>query len=158
MTYRVPAGAIAALPPASVPSVDFAETLRLRGYRLNRTSLAAGESLGLIITWELLQPTPAELRAFVHVLGPTRPDGSPLYAQHDSQPCDNAYPTWKWAAGELLTDRVQVVIPADTPPGSYQLNVGWYDSATLQRLDAFDGAGTSWGNSVGLQTIEITAP
>ena len=43
--------------------------------------------------------------------------------------------------GEVLLEAVQLQTPADLPPGSYRLAVGWYDAATVQRLTAVDAAG-----------------
>jgi hypothetical protein len=156
--FDVPPGSAAQVTPAHELQADFAVALRLRGYTLESDALSPGTDLRLTVTWELRQPTPADLHTFVHVLGPIRADGSPLYAQSDSGPCDNAYPTWQWAAGELLVDRLAVPVPADTPPGQYRLNVGWYDSATLQRLEVFDPAGEPLGDSLELHAIDITAP
>jgi len=110
------------------------------------------------LAWEMLRTTPADFKTFVHILGPAQADGSPLYAQLDAQPCDNAYPTWQWAQGEILIDRVSINLPESVKPGTFQLSVGWYDAVTLQRLAATDDTGLSLGDSVALQVIRVEAP
>jgi hypothetical protein len=34
-----------------------------------------------------------------------------------------------WQAGELVTEQVTLALPDELPPGSYDLNVGWYDES-----------------------------
>ncbi len=49
----------------------------------------------------------------------------------------------------------EVVVPGATPTGAYQLNVGWYDTATLVRLEAADATAQPLGDSVTLRTIKV---
>jgi hypothetical protein len=48
-------------------------------------------------------------------------------AQLDRVPLEPIYPPVKWRAGQLLADQYELVLPADLPPGSYQLIFGGYD-------------------------------
>jgi hypothetical protein len=74
---------------------------------------------------------------FTHLLGPT----GEVIAQLDGEPRRGAYPTTVWQPGEVVDDAYSMVIPADTPAGSYPLEVGMYRLETLTRLPAIDTGG-----------------
>jgi hypothetical protein len=57
-----------------------------------------------------------------------------LWAQWDSPPVLGGYPTNEWTLSEVITDRTQLPVGADTPPGTYRLFAGMYDEATGERL------------------------
>jgi hypothetical protein len=82
----------------------------------------------------------------VHVLGPPQANGSTIYAQRDSEPCDNSYPTWQWQPGELIVESVNVPLPADLPAGTYDIAVGWYDSLTQVRFPLVSTTGDLSGS------------
>jgi hypothetical protein len=94
----------------------------------------------------------------VHLIGPPQADGLILYAQVDSSPCDNAYPTWQWKPGEIVIEYVKVAVPAGVPPGSYQVYTGWYEPGTLQRLPVVDLAGRPLGDTIALETVQVANP
>jgi hypothetical protein len=155
--FRVAAGQQPRLQPDKADSAWFDRQVALLGHSLGQ-NLAAGERMALTLYWQKTEATAADLHVFVHVLGPPREDGSPLYAQRDGAPCDNAYPTWQWAPGEIIVDRIEIEIPADVPAGEYQLSVGWYDIADLTRLEAIGPGGESLGNAVALEDITVAGP
>lgn len=152
--FAVAPGQPVVLTPGTARAAEFGGLIDLLGYSAE-PSMAAGSRILLTLYWRMAQPTAADLHQFVHLLGAPQPDGNPLYAQRDTGPCDNSYPTWQWSPGEVLVDRVEVAVPDATPSGTYQLNVGWYDSATLARLEATDAAAQPLGDFVTLQTIEV---
>ena len=60
----------------------------------------------------------------------------------DHQPYDGLYPTSDWGAGEMVRDTFSLTVPADAPPGLYDVQLGWYDPATDKRLAV--GQGTAF--------------
>ncbi len=99
-------------------SVDFGGQIDLIGYQAS--------SDGVTLAWRAVSPPESDYTVFVHVV-----DGSgTLVAQADSQPVDGSFPTGTWRPGESIVDRHKLSLPA----GSYRLQVGLYDLATLQRL------------------------
>ena len=142
---RTPAGAQA----------EFGGILRLHIYQWDAARLAAGESLAITLIWEMAVATRAQLSNYVHVLGPPQANGNTVYAQRDSEPCDNAYPTWQWQPGEVLVDYLSVPLPETMPAGEYTLTVGWYDALTQQRLPVTAGAETGGSHPLGTLTVEI---
>jgi hypothetical protein len=78
-----------------------------------------------------------------------------LAAQRDSEPVGGSRPTSTWAVGEPIKDRVGLLLPADVPPGLYELVVGMYDPATLERLPVRDADGNVAGDSILLGPVEV---
>jgi hypothetical protein len=127
---EVPAGAAAPEPPQRAYA-RFEPGLELYGYEWSGGALRAGETLFITAYWHVIAPLPADLIAFVHV-----GDGveQPLAAQRDDRPCLGLYPTDRWLPGDLVPDSFAIRIPSDTPPGEYDLAVGWYQWPSLERL------------------------
>jgi 4-amino-4-deoxy-L-arabinose transferase-like glycosyltransferase len=104
--------------------------ITLDGYR-HPDAVAPGERLPLALYWRANQAPAADYTVFVHLLDAS---GAKL-AQRDLPPLDGSRPTSSWKAGELLRDDQDLPIPADTPPGTYQLVVGMYDATTLPPIN-----------------------
>lgn len=114
--------------------VDFGAAVGLRGYRVEGQARPGGE-LHLTYYW-LARAQPAEVYAvFNHLVAP---DGSPI-AQADGWPQQGYLPTTLWLPGDIIEDHYTLTIPADAPPGPYQLYVGLYSAASGARLEAFAG-------------------
>jgi hypothetical protein len=73
----------------------------------------------------------------VHLIGP---DGK-LHGQVDQWPIEGTLPTTDWAPGRVVDDAYRVPLAGDAPPGTYQVEVGWYLLATLRRLPVVDAEG-----------------
>lgn len=86
------------------------------------------------LLWEAAATPATDLTVFVHVLD----ESGALVAQHDGTPRDGTRPTTTWLPGEKLLDRHRLVVPAGAI-GTGQLVVGFYDSATIERLPFDDG-------------------
>lgn len=93
-----------------------------------------GETLGVRLTWLPLAQTETDLTGFVHLTGPPRPDGSPLWAQDDHLPQRGHTSTIRWGLEQLLLDAYTLSLPPDLPPGTYQLSTGLYNPVTAERL------------------------
>jgi hypothetical protein len=74
----------------------------------------------------------ADYKVFVHLRDRT----GRTVAQADHIPSEAlvALPTSTWREGETVPDVSYLQVPADTPPGEYQLLVGLYNPDTLERL------------------------
>jgi hypothetical protein len=78
-------------------------------------------TLTLTLTWQAVQPVADDYTVFVHVL-----DGEEKVAQRDMRPCDGECPTDAWQPGQIISDRHQLALPPEAPPGPYRLAVGLY--------------------------------
>lgn len=107
--------------------------------------VAPGEELLLTLAWQVQDaPIVPLLVRFVHLLGE---DGRPL-AQQDGVPCAGECPAASWVADEVLVDPVMLTLPPDLSAGDYRLVTGWYDPATVVRLEARDEQGNRLSDDV----------
>jgi hypothetical protein len=107
----------------------FGQEVRLIGYALDRTELAAGESAHLTLFWRAEGPVEERMKRFVHLVN----QAGIIVAQWDEWPVGGAYPTDLWLPQHNIADQVTVMVPASAGPGEYTLVVGLYDSTTLAR-------------------------
>jgi 4-amino-4-deoxy-L-arabinose transferase-like glycosyltransferase len=155
--YYLPASDTPAPPPEHPVGAGFGEAAHLVGYSLSSEASKPGDTVYLTLTWRVLAPMDANYTVFAHVLGEHNPaTGGPLWAGHDSQPVSGHYPTAVWQPGETVLDVHPLTIPADAPPGDYQLEAGLYLLETMVRLPAADAEGNPIpSDAVLLGTIKI---
>jgi 4-amino-4-deoxy-L-arabinose transferase-like glycosyltransferase len=160
--FHVPAGQTPLVPVAVSKPVVFGDMVRLVGFTLKALTLKPGETIHLTAVWKAASISQVPYKVFVHLIGPPKADGNILYAQADQQPCADSYPTWWWHPGELIVDAYSLPLAADTPPGAYSLQIGWYKDPNVdpsaERLTAVDAAGQALGDSVHLEQIVVAAP
>jgi 4-amino-4-deoxy-L-arabinose transferase-like glycosyltransferase len=153
--YRVPAKSRAQISPANPTSVQWADHIELLGYDLDTSEHHAGDDILIRLYFRGLAPMKRNLTVFVHLLGSTNPaTGSPLWAQDDSEPCRNFYPTSVWDVGEIIVDTYAIELPEAIPPGDYTLNTGFYQLMTMERLPLTRGP--SEHNAAMLERIRIS--
>lgn len=132
-------GPIDVTPAAERPRIDFGGTLALADWSLERASVAPGETLAATLTWQALTPPTRDYVIFAHLV---RPPGE-VWAQEDDQPDPR---TSTWSAGQVVTVRHELRLPAEAPQGDYQVEIGVYDAETLERLPVeFSDAGVVIG-------------
>lgn len=93
--------------------------------------------LELVLYWQAVQKMETDYTVFVHLVGP---DGS-IWAQRDAPPDNGAYPTSRWATGEIVADPVRVPLPSELPNGPFEIRLGMYRPDTGQRLPVLDDRG-----------------
>lgn len=112
-------------------NVSFAEAPTLRSYSLPSREAHPGDVLRVGLLWQGEAGSRA-LHSFVHVRnsleeGPMNPStGGDIWAQDDHFTPGNIS-TEAYAPGKLYMDLFSVPIPKDMPPGTYFLEIGWYD-------------------------------
>jgi len=116
--------------------VRLGSVAHLRGFDLGALTARPGDALSLTLYWQAVGPADRSYTVFVHLLGG---DGM-IYGQADHVPAGGAAPTYTWAAGQVVIDKVQLPVFADAPPGQYHIAVGMYDPAGADRLPVFDAA------------------
>ena len=158
LAYRVPASAEAQIEPSHRLEANWDNKIGLLGYDLNTPAYEAGEKIHLALYYQGLSKMRKDYTVFTHLLGPYNPatDG-PLWGQDDSEPCRRFYPTSSWDIGEIVIDRFTISIPTETPPGNYNLTVGFYQWPTLERLPVLDVAGqVATDDAISLGQVCIT--
>jgi len=116
---------------------NFGNLIQLAGYEMGPRALRPGEALELTLYWRALAPIHENYAVFTHVRG----EGETLWAGEDAWPQKGAAPTSGWRMGDLIPDSYLLTLKADTPPGLYDVEVGLYDSGTLERLRVMDAEG-----------------
>ncbi|NPV68962.1 MAG: hypothetical protein HPY64_17700 [Anaerolineae bacterium] len=105
----------------------FADIATLLDWRVDQ--LGRG-MLRLTVYWEPTARSISALTGFAHLVGPPHPDtGLPLWAQ-DDHPLATAH----WQTGHVRRDVYLLSVPDSPPSGNWQLHVGLYDPATLERV------------------------
>jgi hypothetical protein len=115
--------------------VDFAGVMQLLGHDRNTAELAPGDTLGLILHWQLLNKPDRQYTIFAHLLDK---DGQ-VVAGFDA----NEYPTsfWREEGGERLMSYMRLPVATDLQPGEYQLEIGVYNQPSGERLPVLEGGG-----------------
>jgi uncharacterized membrane protein len=124
---------------------EFSEPLRAVGYNVDSRRIPIDTPLrfGLYLIAE--QPIAGNYQIFTHLVAA---DGT-LIAQADHIAGADSYPTSLWRPGNLLYNRFEIPISADTPPGEYQVIIGLYDQRG--RLKLSDGR-----DHIDLFTVTVT--
>jgi hypothetical protein len=154
--FQVPAASVPQVIPDHIVDVSWAGQLGLVGYDIDKTAYRAGENILLTLYWQSRSPTDIAYTAFTHLLGPTHPDtNSPVWAGDDHEPGRASYPTSAWQVGEVILDEYVLTIPPTAPAGHYDLEVGFYQLQTMQRLHIADANVASGTDYAIIGQIEI---
>ncbi len=115
----------------------FAEVL---GYSMTGLDFWPGRRIILNIVFHVLEETDRDYTIYLHVM-----EGDRLVATWDHVPGNARYPTSLWQAGEYIEDRAWVELGDDVSPGTYRVEMGFYDLATGERVPARVGSRTADG-------------
>lgn len=96
--------------------------LRVVGADLPRAEVARGKSATIATTFEVLKELDRDWKFFLHV----DMRGGRHRVHGDHWPLAGRYPTSSWLPGEFVTDRHELSVPLDTPPGEYEAFLGLY--------------------------------
>ena len=120
--------------PETPLDTTFGQTIRLLGYDLRTEHAVPGGRVEIVPYWQPVQQAQHDYNVFVHLVAPDTI--APVLAQDDGPPSLEARPTSSWTvASDVIVGRtIGIDIPADLPPGAYQLNLGLYDWQTGERL------------------------
>jgi hypothetical protein len=113
-------------------------TIRLIGYGLDRNRVLPGGDVAVTLCWEALAPVGKDYVYFVHFLGPEES----IVGARNTHPGLSRYPTTQWATGDAFCDTLTVSAGEWAPaPAVYNVEIGWYDPETGERLPAADEDG-----------------
>jgi len=131
--------------------VNLNDQVMLEDARISQLAYRPGDTVGLTLRWQALQAIPASYKVFIHVL---TLDFGTLIAQRDIEPMNGLRPTNSWTAGEIINDPHQVLIPGNTPAGTYQIRAGLYNPEG--RMPVVDAGQTQvTDNTIFIATIEV---
>lgn len=126
------------VPSISRPQRAFlGEGVEFLGYDLKPKRVSPGATVELTLYWRARARMETAYTVFTHLLDPSEM----VRGQLDQPPLGGEAPTTTWLPGEVLVDRYVIPIAPDAPPGTYRVEIGMYNPATLERLPAFDETG-----------------
>jgi hypothetical protein len=140
--------------------VTFGDLARLKGYTIQGPD-AASRTITVLLYWEPLAQSAVDYKVFVHLIGPPRPDdGSSLWDQEDHPPLYGFASTLAWKPGTLYRDPYHLLENPATNlvPGTYTIQVGFYDPDTGTRLSVRGADGADLGDSYSLSTLDWPLP
>jgi hypothetical protein len=111
-------------------TINFGGQINLTGYDGPSAGavVKAGDPVPITLYWESLTDPGQNLTLFIHLVDPAT---QTQLAGFDGPP---DFPTTFWQPGYRITDPRQLSFPAGLPPGTYELQLGWYNPTTLARL------------------------
>ncbi len=140
-----------ALKSAQVPTrtLTFGQVVDLIGSDIRTPQVKPGQMVEVITYWRVKTLTDQEMTLFTHMLSsdPARP----VLAQQDSLDV----PSYYWLPGDAFAQVHRFVIPADAPPGTYPLEVGYYSSADQERWPVADAAGNALGDHIVIGSVTV---
>ncbi len=133
---RIPAGNIyriqATLPEVIVknPSIEnridavYSDNIMLIGYNMDSPSAHIGESIKLSLFWKALQKIDKDYKFVVLITDEDgRIIGKKFSDPFSHKPAYGIYPTSKWRNGEIIKDKVDILIHLGFSPGIFYINL-----------------------------------
>ena len=124
----------ATLRPDEPPELPAAPAATFNGLNLYHEPLpesaTAGQPLSLQLYWETAAAVAPDHTVFIHLLDET----GELVLAGDGPPAGGYFPTSLWQPGDIIPDAHTLQLPADLPPGNYQVAIGLYDPTNGIRL------------------------
>jgi hypothetical protein len=120
---------------AQVPADVWFGDIHLCGYTISRSPLYPPGVLRATFYWQIDRPLEERAVSFVHLVG-TRFDPATGYTMWDQQDKEApaGFPVTRWVPGKIYEDTYELRIPAGQSPAEYQLEIGWWQPASGERL------------------------
>lgn len=107
---------------------------------IEERSIQPGQTLAVTLFWSSSQPVPpAPYTTFLHMRADHSEGTPPPPLQRDAPPWHGLFPPSTWQPGALVSEQIDLWLPYETPPGTYHLVMGLYNSETMARYPAFVG-------------------
>ena len=129
--------------------VDLGHKVAFLGYELDRLELAPGETLQTLTYWRVLASPEAPATIFIHLLD--------AHSQVQGGQDKLDAPVAHWRPDDIIVQIHTVTLDAGAAPGTYQLEIGFYNTDDLSRWLIFDNE-AAVADRLLLQPIEVRAP
>jgi hypothetical protein len=127
------------------------ETIRLIAVQLEQATVQPGEMLAVVLYWRTVAAMDTSYTVTVQVID----EDQVKAGQADRLPCYGGCPTTIWRPGDLVAERYDLTITAETVPGHYQIIAGMYDLATGETLTWRNAEGRDLGPYLPLGMVEV---
>jgi len=105
------------LTPEGDPCLDLA------AYRIDQTTIAAGQYVPIVLAWRALADHPEDYSISLHILSES---WQQVWSQDMAAPVLGMYPTSHWVQGEVVMDYHELAIPREMAPDRYLWTVVVY--------------------------------
>ena len=154
--YRLTADQVSALredtqsSPGRELNINLGDEIDLIGYDLP-AEVHAGDPIDLTVYWRVRRGGRGELSYafFAHVID----ERGFRWTQDDP----TGFPPSSWWADDLVVQTFRLTMPADAPPGFYQIDLGFYEQNSGNRLAQVNADGSEGTNVIKLQPFVVTA-
>jgi len=106
-------------------------------------------ALVTILVWRAAAIVETDYTIFAHLVDAS----GKIIAQSDALPAGE--PTSQWRPTRQYVHAIVLPIDATTPSGTYRLEVGLYDAATMERLPVLDAHGQPIGDKLAIEPFNI---
>jgi dolichyl-phosphate-mannose-protein mannosyltransferase len=135
----------------SLPA-DFDGGIRLDGYEFASPALKRNEAILVLLYWQATGKMNRDYTVFAHLINQ---DGA-MVAGVDNQPRNGKMPTHLWQSSSRVIDWIIMPISKDVAIGpNYRLEFGFYDQASMQRLELIDPSGKVYSDHFSIEPISI---
>lgn len=141
--YRLPGPA--ELEIANTLNTRFEDTLTLLGYEVGSSDSG---TMPVTLFWRVDREGATTLQPFVHL--------EDAWGFRWSQVESFAYPAEQWTLGDVVIQQMELPLKAGMPPGTYQLRIGFFDTATGEQLASLNEQGHYAGNALTVDGIPVT--
>jgi 4-amino-4-deoxy-L-arabinose transferase-like glycosyltransferase len=136
-------------------STNFDDRVSLLAYGVTpRNAEAAWGTLLVDLRWRIEKPLDSRYKIALRLVDET----GQVWAAEDREPWGGLRPLHEEPPGSELADREGLLIPAGTPPGLYELQLGLYRLDDGEWLDVLSERGGPQGVAKTLAEIEVRAP
>ncbi len=147
-----PNGSVQAADPVNANLQDAVELL---AFTADWSDYRPGDAVEVTLYWRTLHSLDQNYKTFIHL---TDADVTRQPTQHDGDPGGDFTPTTRWVPGELVPDTHHLTLPADLPPGRYNIWADMYEFPTVRNLTVLSAEAPTDGNRVLLGSIRVVSP
>lgn len=104
---------------SSLVPIDFGGQIRVVNYRIDQTQVAPNESISVQINWQVLRDGTENDWLMLQLVS-----ANDVIAQQEGVPSNGRTTTDWWRAGQTLSSRHVLVVPAEIGAGKYQVRLG----------------------------------
>jgi len=123
----------------------FGDEIRLRGFKIDSTTVSADESIRITFDWQAIKPPTNNYRVALRLVDG---NGNVRLANTPTVPVRKMFPTTAWQLSHVISDFHQFDLDPSLEPDTYTLQVGFVLPFSEKGL----------GDWVSLDTITVTPP
>jgi uncharacterized membrane protein len=139
--------------PSVAEPADFGNKLRLLGYDLSTSTVTSGQGGVITLYWQAAASLDAD-----YIVSLRLKDDRFYWWRHDDRPAAYNFPTMYWQPGQIVAGDVPFQVPAGTPPGKYELELGVYAQGQSSDLNVLRDGSVATGTAIPVAEIDVTRP